>query len=308
MKIAVLGASGMLGSIVLDYLSTDSSFQLLATIRNSKLMPKFQRIMPSIQWRLLDVERCDAEKIADVIGNAQWVINAIGVIKPYIHDDNAAEVKRAVAVNTLFPYLLSDASKQTGCRILQIATDCVFSGNRGGYTEKDSHDSIDVYGKTKSLGEVYSTHVHHIRCSIIGPEPQSHISLMNWFLNQQHGGSVPGYTNHQWNGITTLHFAKICHGIMKKDIKLPHVQHLIPANVISKVALLRSFAHEYHREDVTINPVEAGEIVDRTLTTLNSSLNKQLWEAAGYNELPSVQQMVAELARFNYRFSLENTK
>jgi dTDP-4-dehydrorhamnose reductase len=186
---------------------------------------------------------------------------------------------------------------------LQIATDCVYSGNRGHYTEKDSHDPLDVYGKTKSLGEVYAAHMYHIRCSIIGPEPKGHVSLLDWFLRQPRSSSINGYTNHQWNGITTLHFARICQGIIKQDIKLPHVQHLIPADAISKAALLQSFAHEYHCEDVKITPTKATTVIDRTLSTINDSLNKKLWEAAGYNKPPSVPQMVKEIAEFNYRFS-----
>ena len=39
-------------------------------------------------------------------------------------------------------------------KVIQIATDCVFDGLKGNYTEDDKHNAIDVYGKTKSLGEV----------------------------------------------------------------------------------------------------------------------------------------------------------
>ncbi len=308
MKVVVLGASGMLGSMVLDYLATDSSFKLVATARTNESIQAFQPFTSNIEWRLLNAERCSVEEIVDIIDDAPWLINAIGVIKPYIHDDNAAEIERAVIVNALFPHQLAHAAEKTACRVLQIATDCVFSGNKGHYTEKDSHDSLDVYGKTKSLGEVYAPHMYHIRCSIIGPEPKSHVSLLDWFLRQPRQSDIQGYTNHQWNGVTTLHFARICHGIIKQDVKLPHVQHLIPSDAVSKATLLQSFAHEYHREDVVISPAEANSVIDRTLNTLNNSLNNRLWEAAGYDKLPSVQQMVAELAKFNYRFTLEKAK
>ena len=52
--------------------------------------------------------------------------------------------------------LLASSSflEQSNGPILQIATDCVYSGATGGYTESSSHDALDVYGKTKSLGEV----------------------------------------------------------------------------------------------------------------------------------------------------------
>ena len=302
MKVVVLGASGMLGSMVLDYLAQDSSLELVATARSQDLLQKLQMAYPKgVEYRLLDTEKCTVRELAELLGKAGWAINAIGVIKPYIHDDDAAEVKRAVMINALYPHLLAQAAEQTGCRVLQIATDCVYSGIKGRYVEKDSHDPLDAYGKTKSLGEVYSPNVYHLRCSIIGPEPKGHVSLLDWFLGQPRGAGVGGYTNHQWNGVTTLHFAKLCQGIIKQEMKLLHVQHIIPTGVVSKAELLQCFAREYQRQDITITPTEAKTVIDRTLATVDDSLNRRLWAAAGYADPPSVPQMVAEMARFNYR-------
>jgi dTDP-4-dehydrorhamnose reductase len=307
-KVIVLGASGMLGSMMLDYLSRDSDLQLSATARSQTLIQKFQSRLDNVEWHLLNAEGCTVKEIIDIVRSSRWVINAIGVIKPLIHDDNATEVERTVIVNTLFPYLLAHAAEQTDCHVMQIATDCIYSGRKGYYTEKDEHDPLDVYGKTKSLGEVFSTNVHHLRCSIIGPELKGHISLMDWFLGQPPNSRVNGYTNHRWNGVTTLHFAKVCHGVIKHSLKMPHIQHVIPTGTISKAELLQCFAREYGRGDITINPGKANVVVDRTLATTNNSLNRQLWEAAGYTEPPSVSQMVAELAKFDYRFSQEMTQ
>ncbi|MBI2852127.1 MAG: SDR family oxidoreductase [Chloroflexi bacterium] len=308
MKIIVLGGSGMLGSMVVDYLSGDSDFQLTATARNRELLPGLQSHITNVQWRNLDAGECTVKSIRDVLDGAPWVINAIGVIKPYIHDDNATEVERAVTVNSLFPHLLARAAEENGCRVLQIATDCVFSGLRGDYSETDAHDPLDVYGKTKSLGEVYSSNVYHLRCSIIGPEPKGHVSLMDWLLRQPRNGSVNGYANHRWNGVTTLHFAKLCRGVIKQSIALPHIQHVLPAGTASKAEMLRHFALDFHREDITINPTQAATVIDRTLATQNESLNRTLWKAAGYTKPPSVPEMIAELAQFNFHFSPEHTE
>jgi dTDP-4-dehydrorhamnose reductase len=308
MKVVVLGASGMLGSMVLSYLSLNSDFRVIGTSRTYEMNRKLQSYLPNIECCLLDAEQCDLTEIVNILGDANWAINAIGVIKPYIHDDNAAEVERAVAVNALFPHLLARAAEKTRCQVLQIATDCVYSGSRGSYSEKDNHDPLDVYGKTKSLGEVFSAHVHHLRCSIIGPEPKTNLSLMEWFLHQPRNSSVNGYTNHRWNGITTLHFAKTCHGIIEQGLNLPHVQHVIPTGTVSKAELLKNIAHAYQREDITIIPTQTNTALDRTLSTINNSLNQKLWEAAGYTQPPSLPLMLTELAQFNSRLSLETIR
>ena len=299
MKVVVLGVSGMLGSTILDFLSRDTSLNLIATVRSKEFFNSIRPAASNIKWQVLDIERCNNQEIYDLLDDTQWVINAIGMIKPYIHDDNQTEIQRAIMVNSIFPHRLAQAAEQQSCRVLQIATDCVFSGNKGLYLENDCHDALDVYGKTKSLGEVFSANLFNLRCSIIGPEIKSHTSLMDWFLKQPKNSNVNGYTNHEWNGVTTLHFAKICNGIMRNEISFPHIHHLIPADKVSKVDLLRTLAQEYHREDISIVPMEAKTAVDRTLSTLDITLNNAIWKAAGYNKAPSIGQMIAELAEYN---------
>jgi dTDP-4-dehydrorhamnose reductase len=155
-----------------------------------------------------------------------------------------------------------------------------------------------VYGKTKSLGEVRSPNVNHLRCSIIGPEQKGHLSLLDWLLNQPQGAKVCGYTNHLWNGVTTLAFAKLCHGIMSKQLELSHVQHVVPLNVATKAELLSHFNYFYHRNDIQIEYVVAPVAIDRTLSTLDAKKNQELWQAAGYDEPPYIQQMIEELANY----------
>lgn len=300
-KVAVLGAGGMLGSMILDVFARDEQFSVLCTVRKSKDALSIKKQYKSVTVKILDAEKANKEKIAQVISGYKWVINAIGIIKPYIHDDNAEETIRALRVNALFPHFLAQAALKNNSRVIQIATDCVYSGVKGGYKEKDEHDATDVYGKTKSLGEAYYKSISHIRCSIIGPEKKSHLSLLDWFLGQAKDAKLNGFKNHLWNGVTTLHFAYICRGIIKNKIEIDHIQHVIPSGRITKADLLREFAQNFNRTDITINPVDAPKVIDRTLNTDNSALNKQIWQAAEYKIPPTVQKMVKELAEYKYQ-------
>lgn len=207
-----------------------------------------------------------------------WIVNCVGVIKPYCDD-----VARAIKVNALFPHTLPP-------RTIQIATDCVFSGKKGKYVESDEHDATDVYGKTKSLGE--ASHIKNLRCSIIGPEIKNHISLLDWFLQQKEAN---GFTNHLWNGITTLHYSKIVQGAIRASIELPQLQHIVPADKVTKAELLRIIAKAYKKK-IKITDMEAPEAIDRTLDTHNKAMNRKLWKAAGYDKPPTIQDMVEELA------------
>lgn len=206
-------------------------------------------------------------------------VNCIGLIKPYCDD-----VPKAIRVNAIFPHSLPEGT-------IQIATDCVYSGTKGNYVETDSHDATDTYGKTKSLGE--APHLKNLRCSIIGPEIKNHLSLHDWFLSQE---KANGFTNHLWNGITTLHFSKIVQGAIREDIKLPPVQHIVPADIVSKAELLRILAEAY-KKDIPVTDTEDSEGVMRTLSTNNPDMNLRLWKAAGYSSPPTIKDMVEELAQ-----------
>lgn len=306
MRVVVLGASGMLGSMVVDWLSRDQALRITATLRSAELRQSMQDCYPRAEWRVLDIENLTATSTVELLDEADWAINCIGVIKPHINENIAGEIERAIRVNALFPHRLARAAESCGVHVLQIATDCVYSGTKGNYLEQDKHDALDVYGKTKSLGEVGSPNMHHLRVSIIGPEPVKHVSLLDWFLKQPPRSSITGYTNHQWNGITTLHFARLCQGIIREGLKPKLVQHIVPTGSLSKAEMMRVFAGTFHREDVEIVPAEAKIAADRTLATADDAFNHRMWEAAGYPEPPSVPRMLSELAGFDYKCNLQS--
>lgn len=292
----------MLGSTVSDLLSNDPQLCITSTVRNDQLAQRLNKLVPSCRWIRFDAGTDDIRQLLAAT-RYDAVINAIGIIKPYIKDDNREQVERAIRINALFPHALAQAAAMSGSRVVQIATDCVYSGKAGNYTEDALQDAADVYGKTKSLGEVPDSRVTHIRCSIIGPEPKGHVSLLDWFLGQPQGATVTGFTNHLWNGVTTLHFAKICAGIIKSGIALPQKIHLVPTSTVTKAEMLECFSQAYGRNDITINHSEATTVIDRTLQSSNPDLNRQLWQAAGYATAPTVPEMIAEMGRFNFRLS-----
>ena len=302
-KVLVLGGSGMLGSMIVDWLARDRSLKVGATVRDRRYLEHGRALLPEVQWRLLDAEDDSYASALSMLEDYDWVINAIGVIKQFISDDNPVEVERAIRVNALFPHRLARKARETGARVLQIATDCVYSGREGRYTEEAPHDPLDVYGHTTSPGEARSDIVFHLRCSIIGPELKNHVSLLDWFLKQPLGAKVTGFTNHRWNGVTTLHFARICQGIIKTDLKLPYLHHVIPGGEITKAELLEEFAGKYGREDIKIARGEAVNVIDRTLSSRNEILNRSVWEAAGFRRPPGIPDMIAEMRGFDYRFA-----
>jgi dTDP-4-dehydrorhamnose reductase len=299
-RVLVLGINGMLGSMVADVLSASGDHEVAGTLR-----PGAER--PPVADRLarvadLDAQAGDVGPVLDELA-PEWIVNAIGIIKPRIDESDPESVRRAIDVNGRFPYELADAAAARGARVIQIATDCVYSGRDGGYAEDAPHDALDVYGKSKSLGEAPTASVVHLRCSIIGPELTGHASLLDWALGQEQGGQVNGFTNHLWNGVTTYQFARVCEGVMRGSEPPASPLHVVPGDVVTKDELLRIIYDAYDRPDVTINPGPAAVPVDRSLATQHAGAVRDLWAASGYDEPPTVASMVSELARHSAQWT-----
>lgn len=299
--VVVLGASGMLGSMVTDVLAADESLSVAGTVRSQALAEMCRDRAPQVEWRRFDAT-ADERSLAAALDGADWVINAIGLTKPYVDDDDPFEVERAIHVNAGFPFALARAAEAAGAQVVQIATDCVYSGAAGAYVESSPHDALDVYGKTKSLGEAALPAMHLLRCSIIGPEPKAPAFLLEWVRRQPEGATVTGFTDHLWNGVTTHAFARLCRGLARGGGE-PGLQHVVPAGDVTKAELLVMIARAYGRSDITVVPAEAPYPVDRTLRTEHAETNAALWAAAGYPAPPSVAEMVAETARCKPRFT-----
>jgi dTDP-4-dehydrorhamnose reductase len=291
-KILVLGASGMLGHTVSRVLRFEN---LLVTdgVRSSKSELGFN---PEL---VFDASHPFSLQDQYDLSVYDFVINCSGVIKQKSNEENSAEIENAIKVNSLFPFALSYMAQNYGFKVIQIATDCVYDGSEGRYTEKSIHNANDVYGKTKSLGEVKSKEVMNIRTSIIGLERNSSYSLLSWFLSQQNNTKIEGYTNHQWNGVTTYHFAKVVAGIIKNSEFEAGTFHLVPADDVSKYQLLHFFSTYFDREDLEIVENAENEPIDRTLSTLYQASNQRLWKSAGYNEPQRISSMIQEYSEWS---------
>ncbi len=272
-NVLVLGVSGMLGSMVFDYLSKNPDLNVYGTVRNPKY--KREKIM---LFDAYDISQLESAQFLNL--KIEYIINCIGITKPFSKDDDPAGVKRAIAINSKFPWELAEYTRKNNIKVIQIATDCVYSGKKGLYTEDDPHDPLDVYGKSKSLGEVFDGSALLIRCSIIGPEPKEQKSfLYEWFLNQEVGSTIGGYEHHSWNGVTTLQFAQICEKIITLDkydelVQESPIQHFIQNPTVNKFELMNIF-NDIFNKNLQINRVNIpDQSVDRSLSTNYHLLEK----------------------------------
>lgn len=267
-KVLVLGGEGMLGQMVVHILSRTGPFSVEYTSRSQR------------SGYFYDAEEGPGglQHILELHGPFAYLINCIGVTSNKINERDPTSLRRAILVNALFPYSLASLAQKTDAKVIHISTDGVFSGDADyPYLEDAPHDSVDIYGKTKSLGEVRSPRVLNIRCSIIGPDSVGKRGLLEWFLAQPENTKLAGYTDHLWNGVTTVQFAELCQKIIIEDAfcrtrdESP-VHHFCPNRPLSKYELLEIFKSVF-RKTVTIEPSRSPSgALKRILATRYQSL------------------------------------
>jgi dTDP-4-dehydrorhamnose reductase len=265
MKIILLGANGMLGSM-LRFVATQPAYNQCSLIALDRT--KFNAANDSVD----SIGKYITEDTDTVIVNC---IGAIPQKKP-----TAEDYRR---LNFKFPQHLASFCASRSIPLIHVSTNCVFSGKTPYCTEDDVPDAEDAYGQSKADGEPASAIV--LRCSIIGFETAGgHYGLLEWYVGSK--GEVRGYTDSYWNGLTTFELSKTIMDIIHRKAFSPRLEHHYAINTLSKYELLREM-QQYLVEPATLIPVANGiqhyTLASKYTHTQHPSLEQQL------NELFAIQ-------------------
>ena len=289
MKVLILGGTGVIGrQIVSSLFSSNVSVTAVSrgVISNEKNSSKAKFVN-------IDLVRASQDQLLTLVSDFDYVINAAGVIKQRISPSDISTQIEAINLNSMLPIRLAALIPRNPIKIINITTDCVFDGFQGNYDESDSHSALDIYGKSKSLGEVEAQNVFNLRCSVIGPD-STPLSLAGWVVHQELNAKITGYVNHFWNGITTYSLSKILLGITQSDFWKSGTHHLVPANSWTKFQLVQELLQVTNRQDLSLVEGLADQGVNRILQTINSEQNSLLWNLGGYSQCPSIDELFQE--------------
>jgi dTDP-4-dehydrorhamnose reductase len=247
MRVLIVGGNGMLGHQLCHLLP--KSFEVWATFRN---VPGRFNFLPA-QRLIGNVTVEDTDHIAEILDSVKpdAVVNAVGIVK---QRDEAKQAVPSIRVNSLFPHQLADLCDERGMRVLQVSTDCVFSGLRGNYTEDDVPDPVDLYGRTKLLGELNRPGCLTLRTSIIGWQLNTYSSMLSWFALQR-GKQIQGYRKAIYSGVSTSVLTALIGDIIENHPDLEGLYH-VASEPISKFDLLIRLKDALEWDDITIEPEE----------------------------------------------------
>jgi dTDP-4-dehydrorhamnose reductase len=175
MRIGITGASGMLGSALVDHLSL--SYKVFATSRRKGVEGK------NIEWDCFD--------LTDIKLLNEWLEE----IKPdvVIHcaaivDVDACEnnVESATKLHVETTKIMVNYLDINDGKLIYISTDSVFDGQKQrSYNEDDLVSPLNVYAETKLMGEQAVLSMNNglvLRSEIIGWTQKGGISFAEWVL------------------------------------------------------------------------------------------------------------------------------
>ena len=139
MRWLVIGAGGMAGHMLVGYLQKHGAGELFYTARNKNLKGacNWMRAMPR--------QRRNSSKACRRTSSS--IVRDCSMRRP-------SGGRRILRDQRFAAAPLRRLADRTGARLIQISTDCVFSGARGNYAEHDPPDGQTVYARSKALGEI----------------------------------------------------------------------------------------------------------------------------------------------------------
>jgi dTDP-4-dehydrorhamnose reductase len=268
MKFLILGATGMAGHTISIYLLEQGHDVTTFSINPFPFCK-------NITGNSMDK---DLMKSLLVNGDYDIVINCIGILNQSC-DKNQSN---AIYINSFLPHFIAESLKGTKTRLIQMSTDCVFSGKKGSYNENSFRDGETFYDRTKALGEIEDDWNLTFRNSIIGPDMKENgIGLFNWFMKQDN--KIHGYSKAIWTGVTTLTLAKAMEAAVEENIT--GIYNLVNNTSISKYHLLNLFNSIMREGKIDIIPSDEVKI-DKSLINNRKDFSFVV---------PSYEQMVIEM-------------
>jgi len=266
MKLLILGANGLVGSTFTKYFFERPAYQTIAILRDYSKIKLFNEKYHqnfSVINNILDFDETKKKLQGlrpDILINCLGITNKQNLV-------NSNQIENIININSVLPHRLQRICADLDVRLIHLSTDCIFSGNKGFYTENDIPDPIDLYGRTKLVGELDFENTLTIRKSVIGHELVSRKGLLEWFLHQNN--SVQGYKDVFFSGLTVLELAKLIDKYIFPRTDLKGILN-ISGESISKFDLLKIISDIYNKS-IEIIPNQSIKI-NRTLNS--SRFNK----------------------------------
>lgn len=280
MKILVTGAGGLLGlNLALELSKTH---QVIATDRKALSLPGG---IQAVQADLL------AENSLPVLFDGTKPAAVIHCAALANVDACESDPAFSHKINAELPGRIAAECAHRGVKLIQISTDAVFDGQRGGYTEDDQTNPLSVYAQSKLDGErlVFEAHPGAVvtRVNLFGWSASGNRSLAEFFYyGLEAGKPLKGFTDVTFCPILVNDLADVFADIFAKN--LSGLYHLVSPVGMTKHAFGAAIAEKFGYDPARIEPVSVADFGLKAARSPNLMLDVSKLTAALGHELPDV--------------------
>ena len=151
-------------------------------------------------------------------------------------DDLENNEKLAFSINAYGAENIARVCKNNKIRLLHISSDAVFDGKKGMYVEEDVTNPVNIYAKSKMLGEkLISKNLENyviIRTNFYGFHKQDKF-LFNWILSKlKNNERFPGFNDVFFNPLEVTNLSKMIYELSEKNFC--GILHLSSDEIFSK--------------------------------------------------------------------------
>ncbi len=278
----VTGASGLLGLNLSLWLSKENRVTGIIHRNELKATP-FDVIVADLAQRDESARQVDRIKPDAIIHTA-----AMAIV-----DECEKQPERALRVNAEVPGEMADVARKLEIPFLHISTDAVFDGKKGAYSEEDDAVPINVYARSKLLGEklVSAANPSAIiaRVNFYGWSLRGDRSLAEMFVRELSARrKVKGFTDVYFSSLYVMDLAAILKDMLEKGLK--GVYHTVSREALSKYEFALKIAKRFGFDENLIAPVSVDEAGLSAARSPNLALNVEKIERQLGRKLPGQDQ------------------
>ena len=226
------------------------------------------------------------------VRNEESITDCIKKIKPNYIINCSANVDSdfleknpdiAFSINAEGAKNIAKVSKKYNVRLIHISTDAVFDGEKGSYIEEDLTNPINVYGKSKALGENLvkenSTDYVIVRTNIFGIDVNGRDFISNIVKNLKNQKQMTGFDDILFTPLEVSNLSEMISEIAKTDYC--GIIHLSSDTSISKFQFILQVADIFELDKSLIQKGTSEEVKfvakrPKNLTLSNNKAKKIL--------------------------------
>ena len=271
MKIMILGANGFTGRRILKRLSF--KHQVLACSLHPDILPE-----EGYEFHILDMQNVDATDALLNNFRPDVIINASAMS---VADYCEQHPEEAYALNVTAVKHLAKYSQSNSCRLIHLSTDFVFDGTATeAYTETDTTNPINYYGKTKQWSEEVieqaCTNYAIARIEVVYGKPFTgqHGNIVHLVKTRLQNGQSIRVVSDQFRSPTWVEdIARAIESLLSD--KYQGIYHICGGETMSVADIAYRVAKHFGLDTSLIQPVTTDEMNEATPRPLFSPMNTE---------------------------------